>query len=74
MKDKPGEGMEAYLILGACSPQLAHQALNVDRQIGLLLPCNVVVPPTASAATIVAGPGPPGHGHRPGREDLRTGT
>lgn len=43
LRDKLGEQIEDYVILGACNPQLAYQALGVDRQIGLLLPCNVVV-------------------------------
>jgi uncharacterized protein (DUF302 family) len=38
-----GEQIEDYVILGACNPPFAHQALGIDRSIGLLLPCNVVV-------------------------------
>ncbi|MGV2583250.1 UNVERIFIED_CONTAM: DUF302 domain-containing protein [Mycobacterium avium subsp. hominissuis] len=43
LKQKLGADMEDYLILGACNPAMAHRALGIDRQIGQLLPCNVVV-------------------------------
>jgi uncharacterized protein (DUF302 family) len=43
LREKLGEEMENYLILGACNPPLAHRALATDRRIGMLLPCNVVI-------------------------------
>ena len=52
MQAKLGEQMEDYVILGACNPPFAHQALGIDRSLGLLLPCNVVVR-AADGGTVV---------------------
>jgi uncharacterized protein (DUF302 family) len=52
LRDKRGVEMEPYLILGACNPDLAHQALQVDRSIGVLLPCNVVVSGRGQGSTV----------------------
>lgn len=52
LRQKLAVEMEDYLIIGACNPPLAHRALQVDRRIGLLLPCNVVIR-TDGAETVV---------------------
>ncbi len=43
LKKKIGADFRRYKILGACNPQLAHQALSAVTDVGVMLPCNVVV-------------------------------
>ena len=71
LRARLGEQIEDYLILGACNPPAAHQALGIDRSIGLLLPCNVVVRAT-TAGTLVEALDPQVMVTLTGRPELKT--
>jgi uncharacterized protein (DUF302 family) len=70
LQAKLGEQIEDYVILGACNPPLASRALGIDRRVGLLLPCNVVVRATADG-TIVEALDPQIMATLTGRPDLK---
>ncbi len=68
MREKIDKSIPRHVILGACNPGLAGQALDADLTIGVLLPCNVVVR-EADGGVTVGGPRPGPHviAHRQGR-------
>ncbi len=58
LRQKLDREFRKYIILGACNPPLADRALNAELEIGLLLPCNVIVYETAAAQSVVAAMAP----------------
>lgn len=69
LAERLGADIEPYVILGACNPELAHRALEVEREIGLLLPCNVVVR-TSEGGTVVQALDPAVIAEVPGTPEL----
>lgn len=54
LKKKLDVDRKPYVILGACNPSFAHEALGFEEPLGLLLPCNVVVYENSAGATVIA--------------------
>jgi uncharacterized protein (DUF302 family) len=58
LKNKLDRDFRKYVILGACNPPLADRALHAELEVGLLLPCNVIVYETTPSSSVVAAMAP----------------
>ena len=54
LKEKIGVDFHPYVILGACNPKMAHQALQAEDKIGTMLPCNVIVQEVGGKTEVAA--------------------
>lgn len=54
LKSKIGVDIDDYVILGACNPKMAYEALKLDPKVGAMLPCNVIVRSTGDKVEICA--------------------
>ena len=70
LKAKLGADMPPYRILGACNPSFAHQALQIEDKLGVLLPCNVIVRDAGDGQTEVAAIDPVASMDRTGNPEL----
>jgi uncharacterized protein (DUF302 family) len=72
IKAKIGLDMAKYRILGACNPRFAHEALQIEDKLGVLLPCNVIVRETPDRKVEVASIDPVAAMERTGNPALRS--
>ena len=54
LKKKIGEDVDPYVILGACNPNMAHKAMQMEPRIGAMLPCNVILRQTSDGIEVSA--------------------
>lgn len=54
LKEKLGQDTRRYIILGACNPNLAFEAIGIEVEIGLLLPCNVIIYENDDGKTVIS--------------------